>query len=190
MVVSTNRNDIKPMFLGIAKMMMVFGGKKGTVEALQSSGGRHFAATDCGMNCPSSAFSIYVFQVRTLASSLAFRGARKAAEVFKTRFCFLVLALVLSVLRRFAIYIMASLALITKAVFGSWVLVELRKWFSFLAFTAVLLYDGLRHNQFLFNWLSFRAICGHESAGGSFIIWGHFKSFNNKKSIFLKGDEQ
>ena len=50
------------------------------------------------------------------------------------------------------------------------VLVKLRDRLNGLAFGTILFYNGFRHNQFLYNWLSLEPVAGHIPASARFIL--------------------
>lgn len=67
---------------------------------------------------------------------------------------------------KFSVIVRTLLTEILSARFARHIFRKLGDGFNPVAFVAFVCYDGIRHNQFLCNWLSFRAICGHDPAGG------------------------
>ena len=178
-------------------MVMPVSSGSGATNAPQCFSGRQFAPTNCGMNCPPSTFSVYVSQIRAISICFALLGAGKTTAVISKRFCFAVLAeiffafvgLFVLATRFFAsvgllIFTMASITATTVATFLRSIYVKLSNWQNVLAFRARFVCNGLRHNQFLSNWLLFRAATNYTLVCGSFHYRDSRHRFQHENSKF------
>ena len=172
-----NRNDIKLMLFSVAKMMMPFDGRLGAMDALESLGGRHLSRPDETSNCSSC-----LRPLRILAMTSAVYGF--------VLFCLAILPMVCFCLRswffQLSRFSMAVFTYVHAVILPAAILIEVRKRFSFLALTARFLYDGLRHNQFLYNWLCLEPVGSTNFLSACSIIEA-IPNFSTKKP-FIQGD--
>ncbi len=190
-----NRNDIEPMFLGIAKVMMVLGSWFRAVNAPQSLGGGNSAFLNCTAHCTPGSYLVYVFPVKAFFASLAFLGTSKTVNSISKCLCFLVFTTigcdfirmlsVVSANRFFArigllVFTLACLATGAISAFLCSIFVKLRNGLNFFAFATLFVYDGFKHDCLLLINSCVRAICGHDPAGGLFHYRDHSIRFNQK----------
>ena len=146
-----HRNYVELMFFGIAKMMVPLDSRLGAADAPQISGGRHLASSNSMANCVISPESLWVILV---IAAFIFSARLGMVVGFSIRFALVGLFVAFGFCR------CTDFASIRKSFRPVTILVKLRNRFKFLANRTLSVCNGFRHNQFLSNWLSFRAICG------------------------------
>ncbi len=175
MATSTNRNNVKPMFTGIAFMMMVFY-RLLTTKTLKDVRWRkspryHSVTNSC------SGFTI--FWILFMAVFLGSSAFTALSIMFPCSFAFIAFfilfssnlpffALVISFVVSFHIYTCAFLALCLKSIRTAPVFTKFRNRFNFLASATSFCYSCLRHGFFSVKKLCLEPVVGYTPIVGSF----------------------
>ena len=158
MAISTNRNNIKPMFWFITVPVMVLLCLCGTVMALQGIRTGQFADSD-SLICAPSCF--YVFGMPNTIMFVA---------DFPCDFAFFALCvgfLIGFALLSLSIRISARFTTTLETTFSIFAFVKFRKWFDFFAFGTSFGYNWFSHSLFLYKRLRLEPVVGHLPIAGS-----------------------
>ena len=177
MTLYANRNNIKPMFFGIAFMMMILFCLRRAILTLQCVNFGHFTSSCSSTHSTFSFFSIWISQV------IAFMGSDLNSLTFFALFVsfligfeictfFLIAFLgsfaIFCLLIFFAIFQPTNFALIKMAIFTASIYMKVSKRIRIFAFGSSFCYDWLRHGFLLTRKLCLEPIAGYMPAVGSF----------------------
>lgn len=183
MTFNTNRNNIKPMFFGVAFVVVVLFCLFRAIMAFQGIGARQLAIPYSIIDSVSSLIAIGIFCLATLCSKFAYKFT-SFALIITSVFSLSVFAMVvfpdgsfvnnlpfLALAIRFLILFFAYFALVAMFIFFAFIFVKFRNGFNFFAIATSFCYDLLRHSFFLTKKLCSGPVLGYIPISGSF----HYK---------------
>ncbi len=157
MTFNTNRNYIKPMFRGIAQVVMILLCLLGTIRALQGISTRQFTDSNSVIY---SSFSFLAFGTSNTETFNCFAMSSFSFLALMIAFigCFAFLSFLIFYLMRY----LARLTIMLKSIFLTSVFVKFRNLFILLTFRTSFRYDFSSHNQLLISWLRLEPVAAYD----------------------------
>lgn len=183
---NTNRNYIKPMFRGVAFVMMVLRSLFAT-STLQRINFRQFPFFNSFLNNLTSFTLLRMLQVISLHNlGTGYPAFFSLFMAFLSCFAFFTLAITFVPCFSFfglAITVLTYFAIRRTTIFLGAILVKFRQGFDFFAFGTSFGYDLLRHNQLLNSWLCLEPYARSVRVSGSIYFKEELWTVKKKISV-------